>query len=260
MGLIVNRNNWSGVIEREDGVLSVGLVRVIFNTDGWLSVLGDEDHAPTMRSAHSLSAFLGSHRMCIVAYVYEPGEDLAPAAVMELPADAWSLPPHAALASPADSGRIPYDATRIQRAEGAGPDPTRSVLVISVARSTLRELGRNVRHLQQPVRYSFVVGTRSLTGTVVEMSRSEMVDLTAPDPVRGAFGGAYVESQTRQGGFDVRHVQSPAPDTSALESVLWSMPEPDFLDFALVCILRAQETRSHMAIPGTVMQAALEVD
>ena len=94
----------------------------------------------------------------------------------------------------------------------------------------------------------------------MEMSRSRMVDLTAPEPVRGAFGGVYVESQSGEGGFDVRQIQGPGADTSALESVLWSMAEADFLDFALRCILRAQESRDHMAIPGTVMQAALEVD
>lgn len=261
MEFFMNRNSLERVIEENGRVVSPELVRVVLS--GGSAVDSDAWQVSSM-SPHHLSIFLRNHRMCIVAYAYDADDDVAPAAVMELPADAWSLPPHAIVVSPI-SPSVPYDileaaTTRLQRTEGAGPDPARNSLVISVARSTLRELGRNLRHLQQPVRYRFVVATRSLTGAVVEMSRSNLVDLTAPEPVRGAFGGVYVESESGHGGFDVRRIEGAGEDTTALESLLWSMPEADFLDFAIRCILRAQERRVHLAIPGTVSQAALEVD
>ena len=266
MEFFMNRNNLEvgperNSLEGDSRVVSLELVRVVLSGGRLLD--SDAWQVDNM-SPHHLSIFLRNHRMCIVAYAYEPGDDMMCSAVMELPADAWSLPPHAILVNPV-SPSVPYDimeaaTTRLQRTEGAGPDPARNSLVISVARSTLRELGRNLRHLQQPVRYQFVVATRSLTGAVVEMSRSNLVDLTAPEPVRGAFGGVYVESESGHGGFDVRRIQGPGGDTTALESVLWSMPEADFLDFALQCILRAQDRRVQLPIPGTVSQAALEVD
>ena len=206
---LVDRNNWPEMTEVHTHDLRI--VRIMLAAPD--AMQGEQlgvHYLQTMGlREHSLSVFLRNHRMCIVAYAYDADDDIAPSAVMELPADAWSLPPHARLASPVASPAVPFDIlasdpTRLQRAEGAGPDPTRNTLVISVARSALRELGRNLRNLQQPVRYTFVVATRSLTGSVVEMSRSRMVDLTAPEPVRGAFGGVYVESQSGEGGFDVR--------------------------------------------------------
>jgi hypothetical protein len=76
-------------------------------------------------------------------------------------ADTWSLPPHAIVVSPI-SPSVQYTIMEaattllhcpLHQTEGAGPDPARNSLVISVARSTLRELRQNLRHLQQPVRY-----------------------------------------------------------------------------------------------------------
>jgi hypothetical protein len=245
----------SVVVEEDEGFRSVGILGVLSARTLITAVIG-----PYTQTEDRLSRFLSSHRMAMIVYAYEPGNDLSPAVATELPADVWSLPPHAADPVHADPNIIPYEAARLRRAEGAGADPTRTALVVSMARSSLRELGRNLRGLQHPIRYQFVVGTRSLSGTVVEIARSELVDFSSPGPVTGAFGGMYVLSTTNDTGFDVRHIRDPVTDTSALESVVWSIPEEDFVDFAMLCIVRAQQTRELNAVPGAVAQAVLEVD
>lgn len=207
-----------------------------------------------------LQTFLNNHRMCMLVYAYEPGDSLSPAVATELPADVWSLPPHATDPENADWNRVPYEGSRLHRRNGAGPDPSRSVLVVSMPRSSLRELGRNLRGLQQPLRYQFVVGTRSLSGGVVEIARSEMVDFSSPGRVTGAFGGMYVLSTTAETGFDVQHIRDPVTDTSALETVVWSISEDDFVDFAMTCMERAQEAQAQGFLPGTIAQADLVVD
>lgn len=206
-----------------------------------------------------LQAFLSQHRMCMLVYAYEPGDSLSPAVATELPADPWTLPPHAMEPEPegADRDRIPYGAARLRRSDGAGPDPSQSVLAVSLPRSSLRELGRNLQGLQHPIRYQFVVGTRSLSDGVVEIARSEMVDFSSPGQVTGAFGGMYVLSTTNETGFDVRMLQDPAePSTAALESVVWSIAQDRFVDYAIMCISRAHHEQ--MAMPGVVEQAELE--
>jgi hypothetical protein len=244
------------VIADDDGVFrSVGILGVVAGHNIITAVIG-----PYTQTEDRLSLFLSNHRMAMLVYAYEPDNTLSPAGVSELPADVWSLPPHATDPVNADRNLIPYEAARLRRGEGAGADPTRTALVVSMPRSSLRELGRNLRGLQQPIRYRFVVGTRSLSGGVVEIARSELVDFSTPEPVRGAFGGMYVLSTTNDTGFDVRHIQDPVTDTSALESVVWSIPEEDFVDFAMLCIARAQHTREQNAVPGVRDQAILEVD
>jgi len=257
LGFIVRRNRLS----QHMLFLEAGAPRPA----GFLAYIVDENTLVTSmlsgaREEDRLRVFLNSHRMCMLVYAYEPGDDLAPAAAMELPTEVWTLPPYATGAT-ADAHRIPYELnTRIQRGEGTGPDPTKSVLVISMPRSSLREMGRNLRHLPHPIRYRFVVGTRSLTGSVVEISRSELVDLAAPDQPKGAFGGTYVQSNTHQAGFDVRSLQTLSEDTGALESVVWSITEEDFMEIALARLHEAQVTQARMAVPGPMTQAALEVE
>lgn len=192
----------------------------------------------------TLSDFLAHHRMFMNVYAYEPNEDLLPAFVTELPADVWSLPPLATEpTSPADFMNIPYESnSRIRRGQGAGPDPSCTALVLSLPRSSLRELGRNLRSLQCPIRYRFVIGTRSLAGTVVEIARSELVDFAQPDHSQGAFGGIHIPSTSIPSGFDIRHLQQPSPDTAALESVVWSIREDIFLSFASMSILQASRS------------------
>ena len=241
----------------EDGgaFRSVGVLGVLSSRTLVTAVIG-----PYSQPQDRLSRFLSTHRMAMIVYAYEPGDDLSPALATELPADVWSLPPHAADPVHANPNVIPYEAARLRRGDGRGADPTRTALVVSMARSSLRELGRNLRGLQHPIRYQFVVGTRSLSGGVVEIARSELVDFASPGQVAGAFGGMYVLSTTNDTGFDVRHIQDPVTDTSALESVVWSIPEEDFVDFAMLCIVRAQQTRALNAVPDLVAQAVLEVD
>jgi hypothetical protein len=241
--------------EDEGMFRSLGILGLLSNQTVITAVIG-----PYTQTEDRLSLFLSSHRMAMLVYAYEPDNTLSPAGVSELPADVWTLPPHAADPVTADRNLIPYEAARLRRGDGAGPDPSRSALVVSLARSSLRELGRNLRGLQHPIRYQFVVGTRSLYGGVVEIARSELVDFSTPGRVAGAFGGMYVLSTTNDTGFDVRHLQDPVTDTSALETVAWSIPEEDFVDFAMLCIARAQHTRELNTVPGVGGQAILEVD
>jgi hypothetical protein len=254
MALIIRRNS----LVQHMLFLEAGAPR----PSGMLGFIIDENALMTTvlsgeSAANRLRVFLNNHRMCMVVYAYEAGEDLIPAAVNELPAECWSLPPHAA----EDPHRIPYDdSTRIRRGEGEGPDPSKGVVVVSMARSSLRELGRNLRELQQPIRYRFVVGTRSLGGTVVEIARSELVDFAAPEPRKGAFGGMFVECNIGRTGFDVRRIQSPPDDTAALESVLWCIAEDQFVDTALACINQSWAAPARAQAPGPMMDAALEID
>lgn len=242
------------IIDDEGGVHTVGGLGILANRTVITAVIGNYSRE------NRLSVFLSNHRMCMIVYAYDPTDSLCPAAVMELPADVWSLPPHATDPENADRNRIPYDASRLRRSNGAGPDPSRSVLVVSMPRSSLRELGRNLRGMPQPMRYRFVVGTRSLSGGVVEIARSEMVDFSSPGQVTGAFGGMYVLSTTNETGFDIQHIRDPVTDTTALESAVWSISEEDFVDFAMLCIARAQQVREQSAVPGLVMQADLQAE
>jgi len=208
-------------------------------------------------------AFLSQHRMCMIVYAYEPEEDLSPASVTELPADVWSLPRLASEPTgPADHMQIPYENNaRIRRGPGQGPDIGRNALVISLPRSSLRELGRNMRALSHPIRYRFVIGTRTLMDNIVEIARSELVDFTAPNQPQGAFGGIYVPSTSNPWGFDVRYLQEPSMDTGSLESVVWSIPEDEFVDFATLCVIRALNGPDNLvpavvSVPVAIQQAS----
>lgn len=244
----------SFIIEENGTTRPLGVVGVLSDRTIITAVIGNYSYE------NRLSLFLSNHRMAMIVYAYEPGEDLAPAAVTELPADVLSMPPQAIDPVNADPNQIPYEQSRLRRSEGRGPDQSRTILVCSLARSSLRQLGRNMRLLQQPIRYRFVIGTRSLSGGVVEIARSELLDFSSADPPLGMFGGTYVPSTTGDTGFDVRHIQGPSSDTGALESVVWSICEEDFVDFAMLCIARTQQSQGMQIVPGMLTQADLEVD
>ena len=208
------------------------------------------DRAPDQDavSAERLAFFFENHRMCLFVYAYEPGENEIPAGVFEFLLDVWSLPPSppntqvapSAVYGESSPGSEQHINARMRRSVGEGPDPNVPALVASMGRAAVRELARNLDALQHPIRYRFVIGTRSLMGTVVEITRSELVDLHAPDPVRGVFGGLFVPCCVNGAGFEVAYLQGDREGIRELESVRWAIPESMFLGTALSRILQMQ--------------------
>lgn len=202
---------------------------------------------PASRSEY-LAFFFQNHQMRMFVYAYESGDDTTPVATMDFPLDVWSIPPTPphTLAIPravygeAHPGSGHGISLRTRRSGGLGPDPNTAALVASLGRATIRELARNVECFQHPLRYRFVVGTRSMTGSVVEITRSDWVDLHAPAPPMGVFGGIYVPCTVESAGFEVGCLYGLGTAPRELESVMWVIPEDLFLPTALSRILLPQ--------------------
>lgn len=221
------------------------------------------------READRLETFLQHHRMCLSVYAYEREDLVAPVSVMEFPMDMWALPPTArntaavpqplgpsARAAEPDRNNLNI---RLQRREGEGPDPSAPVLAGSLQRQSLRELGRNLQGFQHPLMFRFVLGTRSLSNSVVELARTGLVDLEAPDPVAGAFGGSYVPSSVPGIGFEIRHFEGRDDRPRELDSVVWYTAQHTFLNFALECILQGQRTQWQRLVQHGSMQETIIV-
>lgn len=211
------------------------------------------------REAERLAVFLEHHRMCLSVYAYEQDDQIAPIAVMEFPMDMWTLPPTASNTSvnpqPIGPSMLPASDAhnrRIHRREGEGPEQNTRILSGSMQLQSLRELGRNLRGFQHPLLFRFVLGTRSLNNSVVELARSELVDLGNPNPVPGAFGGNYVASNVPGISFEIRHLEGQDDRPRELDSVVWYTSERNFLAFAMECIVQGHEAqwRRIMHVPS----------
>jgi hypothetical protein len=199
-------------------------------------------------SAERLSFFFENHQMRLFVYAYEPSDNTTTAAVFEFPLDVWSLPPSppntqvapSAVYGESSPGSEQHVNERVRRSVGEGPDPNVPALVASIGRAAVRGLARNLEPLEHPILYRFAIGTRSLMGAVVEITRSDLVDLHAPDPVRGVFGGIFVPCSVNGAGFEVAYLQGDRDGIRELESIRWAIPESMFLGTALSRILPMQ--------------------
>lgn len=233
-----------------------------------LRLLLDEDtRTESEREEERLTTFLQHHRMCLNVYAYEQSDQVVPVAVMEFPLDMWTLPPTAvntpvlpeplgASASSVENMRN----VRPNRQEGAGPDPSARVLSGSMQLRSLRELGRNLRPFQHPMLFRFVLGTRSLSNSVVELARTELVSLDDPTLVPGAFGGAYVASNVPGIGFEIRHLEGREDQPRELDSVVWYTEERTFLNFALECILQGQGSQWRRLLQSHPSETVIVID
>jgi len=202
------------------------------------------------RESQRLTAFLEHHRMCLSVYAYEQEDLIVPVAIMEFPMDMWTLPPTAVnttvapepLGSPESASNNLRNA-RTHRRDGPGPDPNTRVLSGSLQLQSLREMGRNLRGFQHPLRFRFVLGTRSLNNSCVELARSDLVDIGDPNFVTGAFGGNFVASNVPGINFEIRHLEGRDDRPRELDSVVWYTSERNFLAYALECIVQGHEAQ-----------------
>jgi len=204
------------------------------------SVLGG---LTTQLSADELASdrlyfFLQSHPLCLLVYVYETGEDVQHSAVFEFPLIVFST--------------YTLQTTRNEDANDTNAADSRHedrMLNATLALDSLRELARNTRTLEHPVRYVFVVGTRSLSDSVVEVARSSMADLMCPHPIGMPSGGMFVPCDIARSGFEVRHLEGYRNGTRELGSVAWAIPERLFLSTALSRITQVQDAQ-FLRVPG----------
>ena len=97
----------------------------------------------------------------------------------------------------------------------------------------------NLRGLEHPMSYMLVVGSRSMSGAAVELSRTGIFRPVAGG-ARGAFGGTFLPSNVEGAAFEYTTLQGA---DSELESVRWFISEPDFLYLALPRILVFDQIR-----------------
>ena len=195
-----------------------------------------------------MQTLLQIHRVTLTIFVYEGEEAVRPACITEFPLQMSSVPPHdpdaLPLASPLEvstmaSPRMTDAAEafiwrRRRRGEGPGPEPNNTVLSATLPRSCVRTLALNVRELARPLRYSFAVCTRSMSGASVLLARSADLCLeSAAERVTGAFGGIYLPADAENcGGFEYTTLQF-RDGGRELETLRWLISEQAFLCSAL---------------------------
>jgi hypothetical protein len=138
----------------------------------------------------SFLAFMRWHRITLTVYAYEAGDPQFPRAVCEYPMEV-SL-------------------------EGGGQ------ISASLSRDSLRQLVVNLRLLDNPTGFVFVVGTRSLEGAVVLLDRS-------PYALVGSLG--------RVGGLTFLAHFEVATQGQELSGVRWVLSEAHFLALARLRVL-----------------------
>ena len=195
-----------------------------------------------------MQTLLQIHRVTLTIFVYEGEEAVRPACITEFPLQMSSVPPHdpdaLPLASPLEvstmaSPRMTDAAEafiwrRRRRGEGPGPEPNNTVLSATLPRSCVRTLALNVRELARPLRYSFAVCTRSMSGASVLLARSADLCLASgAERVTGAFGGIYLPADAENcGGFEYTTLQF-RDGGRELETLRWLISEQAFLCSAL---------------------------
>ena len=197
-----------------------------------------------MPAEAAVQTLLQIHRVTLTIFVYEGDDAVRPACITEFPLQMTSVPPHdpdaLPLASPLEVSFMesPLDAAeglaRTRRGTGPGPEPNNTVLSATLARSCVRTLALNVRELARPLRYSFAVCTRSMSGASVLLARSADLCLESDeDGVTGAFGGKYLPADAENcGGFEYTTLQF-RDGPRELETLRWFISEQTFLCTAL---------------------------
>ena len=167
-------------------------------------------------NAGRLSYFFAHHRIRLLVYAYEPGEVTVPAAVLEFPMDVWTT-------------------------QELGEPENRLNAMLS--RASLRDLARNLRTLEQPIRYVFVVGTRSIGGAVIEIARSVMVDPGDRTLTTLANRTLSVACNVPNSNFEVRRLQGGQANAIGLERLSWGIPEHLFLSTVMARITQTHEAQ-----------------
>ena len=247
-----------------------------FHNDPSLHELVSEIHT------ERLAFFFRHHRLCLHVYAYEPG-DSNPSAVLESPMEVWAMPhltdsanavpsntgtARASNAAQGNTGMAQASSMQEQRMSMEGLDNGLSMLNASLSRASIRDLVRNVSTLEQPVRYMFVVGTRTDSGSLVEIARSNrtsLVDANHLVVLNGGNqpmmlnsgnqpmmlnGGVCIPCDVDGASFVLRYAQGLHQTSPSIESLSWAIPERRFLSTVLSRLAHLQGEQGMSPVPA----------